>query len=348
MNRQQKNRAKKIRSRLSLRWICIITAVLLIFLSSAVSSAISLIFNHVFRRPLNLPASLSWLILGVVLGTAAWLLLEFIFTRPIKELDKAMKDVAKGNFGVKLTPRRRVREIRDLYDNFNIMTDELASTEILQTDFVSNVSHEFKTPINAIEGYATLLQTNADAEDRQRYTEKILVNTGRLSELVSNILLLSKLDNQSVALPTETYRLDEQIRMALLLLEPKWTEKSIGFDVDMQPVSYVGNAPMLQHVWLNLIDNAVKFSPAGGTVTIRLTQQGDGIVFTIENPCAQISTQDMRHIFDKFYQCDPSHKADGNGLGLALVHKILSVSGGTVRADNTADGCRFTVTLQVH
>ena len=342
---KKKNAKDKIKVRLSLRWICIIIALLLIFLSSAISSAISLIFNHVFRHPLNLPTYLWWLILGVCLGTVSWLLLEFFFTRPIKELDKAMREVARGDLDVKLrVPSQHVREIRDLYANFNIMTGELSSTEILQTDFVSNVSHEFKTPINAIEGYATLLQT-ADADDRQLYADKILVNTRRLSELVSNILLLSKLDNQSIALPNEAYRLDEQIRMALLLLEAKWTEKAIGFDVDMEPVTFIGNAAIMQHVWLNLIDNAVKFSPAEETVTIRLRHADEKIVFEIENRCPPIGEKDLRHMFDKFYQCDSSHKADGNGLGLSLVQKILSVAGGTVRAENIETGCRFTVEL---
>ena len=345
--KQHQQEKKKIKVQLSLRLICILAALLLIFLSSAISSAISLLFDHVFGHPINLPTYLWWLILGLFLGTVSWLLLEFFFTRPIKELDKAMKDVAKGNFDTKLTlPRQHVREIRDLYTNFNIMTDELSATEILQTDFVSNVSHEFKTPITAIEGYATLLQNHAGSdEEMQLYADKILVNTRRLSELVGNILLLSKLDNQSVAMSAEAYRLDEQVRMALLLLEPKWAEKQIDFDVDMEPLRFVGNAAMMQHVWVNLIDNAVKFSPAGETVTIRLRQEDARICFCIENKGEQISEKDIRHIFDKFYQCDSSHKADGNGLGLALVQKILSMSGGRVQAENTPDGCRFTVDL---
>ncbi len=227
------------------------------------------------------------------------------------------------------------------------MAAELAATEILQTDFVSNVSHEFKTPITAIEGYATLLHGDEHlTAEQSEYAHKILFNTRRLSGLVGNILLLSKLDNQSIPSRREKYRLDEQLRQAIVSLEPKWTEKNIDFDAELEDVTYSGNEQLLFHVWLNLLDNAVKFSPAGGCITVRLGAGKEGVTVTIADQGAGISEDERKRIFDKFYQADSSHKDEGNGLGLALVSRIVAIHGGAIAVENNnGAGCTFTVSL---
>lgn len=269
--------------------------------------------------------------------------------RPISRLSDAMSQVAEGNFDTRLQAPRfiKIKEIKNIYDSFNLMSAELGATEILQSDFVSNVSHEIKTPINAIEGYAALLQSDEDPpEVKSEYVDKILFNTHRLSELVGNILLLSKLDNSAIQTNRTSFRLDEQIRRSIMTLEPKWTEKDTEFDVDMDCVTMNGNDSLLMHVWNNLIDNAVKFSPQAGLITIRLTKQNNNAVFTIEDEGEGISEESKKHIFDKFYQGDSSHKENGNGLGLALVKKILSVCNGDITVENLPEkGCRFTVIL---
>ncbi len=227
------------------------------------------------------------------------------------------------------------------------MTTELGATEVLQTDFVSNVSHEFKTPISAIEGYATLLQGSPEASQEQlEYIDKILFNTKRLSNLVGNILLLSKVDNQVIQSKNVKYRLDEQIRQSIISLEPDWEAKNIEFDVEMDSIEYVGARELLMHVWNNLIGNAVKFDPVGGIVMIRLFRENGGIVFTVEDNGPGISAEAQKHIFDKFYQEDSSHKEEGNGLGLALVKRILAICHGEISVENVSpNGCRFTVRL---
>ena len=238
-----------------------------------------------------------------------------------------MQQVAEGDFSVRLETEKQMKEIRDIYSNFNLMVQELEATEILQTDFVSNVSHEFKTPISAIEGYATLLQDDdmPISEEQEQYISKILFNTRRLSHLAGNILLLSKIEHQSIQTRQNWYRLDEQIRQSIVMMEPKWSEKEIEFDVDMMDVEYLGNENLICHVWDNLLSNAIKFSPCGGTIYIRMMPEGEKIRFSIENEVPQISEYSMKHIFDKFYQGDSSHKQEGNGLGLALVKQILNL-----------------------
>ena len=184
------------------------------------------------------------------------------------------------------------------------------------------------------------------SETEREYIEKILFNTHRLSSLVSNILLLSKLENQSIQTNREKYALDEQIREDILALESAWEPKNIEFDVDLDAVSYYGNKSIMHHVWTNLLSNAVKFSPDGGTVKIRLHKENNKIVFSIEDQGPGLTEEAKKHLFDKFYQADTSHKEEGNGLGLALVKNILTLCGGSISAENVTDGgCRFTVTL---
>lgn len=293
--------------------------------------------------------NIVWIILASV--TAGGVLNNFLSIRyfgPVLKLKKAMQQVAEGDFSVRLETEKQMKEIRDIYSNFNLMVQELEATEILQTDFVSNVSHEFKTPISAIEGYATLLQDDdmPISEEQEQYISKILFNTRRLSHLAGNILLLSKIEHQSIQTRQNWYRLDEQIRQSIVMMEPKWSEKEIEFDVDMMDVEYLGNENLICHVWDNLLSNAIKFSSCGGTIYIRMMPEGEKIRFSIENEGPQISEYSMKHIFDKFYQGDSSHKQEGNGLGLALVKQILNLCMGTVSVENIpGSGCRFTVIL---
>lgn len=233
-----------------------------------------------------------------------------------------------------------------MYAGFNLMTKELRATEILQTDFVSNVSHEFKTPINAIEGYATLLQNYEKLDtDQRQYVDKILFNTKRLSSLAGNILLLSRIDNQAIQTKQTTFRLDEQIRQSIVMLEPQWAEKDIEFDVELDDVEYTGSENLMHHVWDNLIGNAIKFNPQGGFVKVALVRTPGKIRFTVEDSGPGIPQGAEMHIFDKFYQGDSSHKEEGNGLGLALAKQITELAGGEIFAENLKVGCRFTVLL---
>lgn len=304
---------------------------------------ISALLNNKIKIPIFIELTFSSLFVGVLVTSfmSKW------FFDPIKKLRIAMEKVADGDFTVRLETKSSSKEIQEIYSGFNLMTSELSKIEILQSDFVSNVSHEFKTPINAIEGYSTLLQDNENLSDEQRqYVDKILFNTNRLSNLVGSILLLSKIENQSIPVNQTSYRLDEQIRQSIVALEPAWSKKEIEFDVEMDSIEYTGNENLMHHVWDNLIGNAIKFNSEFGLVRIRLARQNNNVIFTVEDSGPGISDEAKKHIFDKFYQADSSHKEEGNGLGLALVKKILVISDGEISVENIdGGGCRFTVIL---
>ena len=257
-----------------------------------------------------------------------------------------MNKVAEGDFSVKVTEDSIFDEVDDMYHYFNMMMDELRATEIIQSDFISNVSHEFKTPINAIEGYITLLSDdNISIEEKEQYVEKIMKNTERMSQLISNVLLLSKLENQTIDTKIKSFSLDEQIRQVIILLEPKWVEKNVEFDIELDEIDYLGNEGIMFHVWNNLIGNAIKFGPKNGKITIQL-KKDDKVKFIIEDEGPGIDEESIKFIFNKFYQTDTSHKSDGNGLGLSLVKKIVDLCNGSIIVENKENtGCRFTVIL---
>lgn len=313
-----------------------------------ISYGLTMLLNNSVHE--KIPILIKLIVPSLFVGILVTSFMSKWFFDPIKNLRKAIEKVADGDFSVRLETKSSSKEIREIYLGFNLMTNELSKTEILQSDFVSNVSHEIKTPINAIEGYSTLLQDNENLSDEQKqYVDKILFNTNRLSTLVGSILLLSKIENQSIPQNLTSYRLDEQIRQSIVALEPAWSKKNIEFDVEMDSTQYVGNENMMHHVWDNLIGNAIKFNPEFGLVCIRLSKHGDNIVFTVEDNGSGISEEAKKHIFDKFYQEDSSHKKEGNGLGLDLVKKILSLSGGEITAENIdGGGCRFTVILHTN
>lgn len=312
-----------------------------------VSVGVVMLIRYGFGWDLHSPLLPQIAVLTLAFMIVGTRFLSKMFFDPIKRLREGMKQVADGDFSVQLTTRSSSPEIQEMFQSFNLMVQELRATEILQSDFVSGVSHEFKTPINAIEGYAMLLQGSGDQSDeQQQYVDKILFNTKRLSDLVGNILLLSKIENQSIETDRTRFRLDEQIRQSIVGLESAWEARETEFDVELDSVEYLGGEAMLRHVWDNLIGNAIKFGPQGGTVRLRLSQMEDGILFTVEDEGPGLSDEAKKHIFDKFYQADTSHKQEGYGLGLALVKRILTAAGGSVAAENREEGgCRFTVKL---
>lgn len=270
-----------------------------------------------------------------------------VIISPIQRIGKAFHELSEGNFAVKVSENERIAEIREIARQFNAMTYELSHTETLRTDFVANVSHEFKTPISAISGYATLLQgTNISAEKHDYYVEKIIENSRRLSNLTSNMLLLSKLENQEMIFDNKNFRLDEQIRKTILLLEDKWSEKELYFDIELPIKQYYGSERLLEQVWYNIIDNAIKHSSQGGTVKISIEDTSNGIAVEISDNGEGMTDEVMKHIFEKFYQGDRSHKEEGNGLGLAIVKRIIDVCNGSISVQSELHkGSTFTVTL---
>ncbi|MCD7750158.1 MAG: HAMP domain-containing histidine kinase [Lachnospiraceae bacterium] len=342
---------KKARKRVfSLRNYFTVITLIIMVVTLLVANAGAYLLDWIFGFSMTLPITVAIPILSIILGTGITAVTSKFFLAPITRLSQAMKEVADGKHEVKLTDEKNpVTEITDSYDSFNTMTGAIAAAEELQNEFISNVSHEFKTPINAIEGYAMLLQGDPqETAEQEEYIQKILLNTRRLSDLVGNILLLSKLESRDITAEKTSFRLDEQIRQAIVQLEPQWEPKNIEFDVEMESINCVADEKLLQHVWLNLVGNAVKFAPQDGFIEIRLREDvaKESIIFTILDNGQGVPPGQEERIFERFYQADSSHKAEGNGLGLALVKRAVEMSGGTVSAENvTEGGCKFTVTL---
>lgn len=330
---------------LRLYFIVCIFAILCVTLG--VSALLTLLLEWLTNTHFTVPTIVWMVLFSVVLGGGLSIIMSRFFLRPVTRMGRAMERVAAGDFTVRLDNPGALGEMRDSYAHFNTMTRALAATETLQSDFISNVSHEFKTPINAIEGYAMLMQDAGNDPALQReYADKILLSTRRLSELVNNILLLAKVDNQTMPLEKHPYRLDEQLRRAILLLERKWTQKQIEWDVDMDEATYTGNESLMLHVWVNLLDNAIKFDPVGGEIRLRLHCESTCIRITVSDNGPGIPKDQQSAIFERFYQADGSHKSEGNGLGLALARRIVRMCGGEISVSSEpGKGSCFTVEL---
>ena len=339
-------RRKILKKKLSFHFYFISIVVVAILISSVVSSVVTDLTVTLIGQTFKISSTILIFGYSLIVGALLSYIISRVLLYPIRLIRKAMNDVTEGDFDVRIKQSTNYAEINDIYNSFNMMMDELKTTEILQSDFVTNVSHEFKTPLNAIEGYTTLLQNdNLTQEDIKIYTDKILLNTKRMSELVGNVLLLSKIDNQVIDSKKTKYSLDEQIRKSIVLLESKWSEKNIDLDIELDEIMIYEEESLFYHVWINLIDNAIKFSPFNGKITIRLFEKNDNIHFEISDVGPGIPIEHQKHIFDKFYQVDSSRKSQGNGLGLALVKKIVDRSDGEIRLSNLAKGCKVEVIL---
>ena len=287
-------------------------------------------------------------IISIIIGTAISLFMSRLPLRPLHTLIQAIHEVSVGNYDVKIH-LEHPREFQELSECFNQMTAELAGTEMFRSDFINNFSHEFKTPIVSILGFARLLRSQVpDGCQSREYLDIIIEESRRLSDLSATVLNLSKVESLTLLTDKTVYSLSEQIRESILLLESKWSKKQINFDIDMEEVMITANEPLLKQVWMNLLDNAVKFSPAEGRITITLRLNIGNAVFTVKDQGEGIDDKTIKFIFDKFYQGDTSHNIEGNGLGLPLVKKILELHRGEVSVQSQAKkGCIFIVRLPV-
>ena len=286
---------------------------------------------------------------SILLGAIIALFVGKIIVRPVQNMSDAFDELSRGNFSVKMPTDEGVAEIREMARHFNAMTYDLSHMETLRSDFVANVSHEFKTPIAAIEGYATLLQNpNLTQEKHNHYVEIILDNSRRLSHLSSNILTLSKLENQEMIVDNREFRLDEQIRRTILLLEGKWSAKNLEFDMDLPKQMYYGSEALLAQVWSNLLDNAIKHAPPGSVIHVNIQTADKELIVSIADHGEGMTEEVQKHIFEKFYQGDTSHRTEGNGLGLALVKRIVDLCGGKIEVNSSpGNGAAFAVTLPI-
>lgn len=327
----------------------IVFVVLLLTMLSTVSITMFLLHIGLLNDQYREITLISLAIVSIIIGM---LLSKFAGRRPIKtvvEISDISKEVAKGNFDIELDENIRITELRTMAHNFNLMIKELANTEMLRKDFVENVSHEFKTPLSAIEGYAVLLQKKSLPEEKRvEYTERILLNTKRLSNLTGNILLLSRLENQGIEIKKESYSLDEQLRETILMFEAPWNQKNLDLDIDLDSADYYGNSELLAQVWQNLLSNAIKFVPNQGRIRILLRRKETALEVSIVDNGIGMSSEVLERIYEKFYQGDTSRASSGNGLGLTLAKRIVDLHGGKISVSSKeGKGTAFTVLLPI-
>lgn len=272
------------------------------------------------------------------------------YLKPIEEIRDATNKMAKGDFSVRVVEWNGENEIASLQRSFNRMAQELDNTEMFRSDFINTFSHEFKTPIVSIRGFAKQLNNpDLTEEQRQEYINIIVNESDRLANMSSNVLLLSKFENVEIITDREPFSLDEQIRNVILLLEKKWTAKNLELDIELESVTITNNQEMIQHIWNNLLDNAIKFSPHNGTLSVRCRFTNAGqVIVRISDQGIGMTCDEISHIYDKFYQADTSHVTTGNGLGLSIVRRIVKLTKGHIDVTSTpGDGTTFTVILPV-
>lgn len=268
-------------------------------------------------------------------------------SRPAKILSEAAAKVAQGNFDVRIDTSNFKDEMLELGNIINMMIQELDSIELMRSDFVANVSHEFKAPISSIQGCVTLISSpNITEKQKDEYFQQLKDSTRQLSALVDNILRLSRLESQSFEIKREKFRLDEQLRRSVLLFERQWSAKDLELELELPECSYIGTEELLGQVWINLVGNAVKYTQAGGKIGICLTEKDDCVQVLVSDNGPGMDDEVKKHAFEKFYQGDTSHKTEGNGLGLALVKSICQITGCDIKLDSApGKGSVFTVSL---
>ena len=296
------------------------------------------------------------MLIVIIAVSAVYTLIDIIrrrimIDRPVRKILAATQRIAEGDFSVRLTATHSYERYDDydlIMENLNVMAAELGRSEMLKSDFISNVSHELKTPLAIIKSYVTLMQSDElDRETRKGYAKTVLDATERLSNLVTNILKLNKLENQALSLETEEVRLDGMLEESILHFEGQIEKKELELECELDEVCIVSAPTYLEIVWNNLLSNAIKFTEKGGRITVSLKKEGERAVVRISDTGCGISPEVGAHIFEKFYQGDTSHSHEGNGLGLAMVKKVIELLGGEISVSSeVGKGSTFTIALK--
>ena len=342
---------KKIRSRLTIL-LCLLTLF---------TCLLSLVFSMLIRNGIILQRDVMRFslfgysvrdILLLILALAAMAVLITLTSRsttnPIRDLSQAAQEIAAGNFDVTVDIRDNVEELGELEKNFNLMVSELRANEYLRKDFITNVSHELKTPLAILSGYSRLLSEGGLTEaERQEYARYVAEESDRLVSLIDNMLRLSRIDHQHIQPKRELFDLAEQLRQAILRWEPRWSAAGLEIAAALpEEAPYTGDAELLFQAWSNLLDNAIKFSRPGGAVSVTLEEQPDSLCITVSDNGPGMAPATLERIFEQFYQGETDHRREGSGLGLPLVRRIAELHGGSVSAESeVGQGSRFTVIL---
>ena len=283
--------------------------------------------------------------------TVVSILIIHISNNQMKSFDilkKGIEELSNGQFHTRIKMHKSAsEEFNLLAQDFNKLGEELSSIELLRTDFINTFSHEFKTPITSIKGFATLLTSDDLTEsERKEYLKIIVSESDRLSRLSKNILVLSKIDTQAITINNKTINLAEQIRLVILKCELLWENKNIKFELDLEEFTFKANSELLEHLFSNLISNAIKFSCDNGEIIITLLKTKDNIHFIIRDYGCGIDKETQKRIFDKFYQEDKSHGTEGNGIGLSIAKSVVEQYNGQINVhSNLNEGTTFEVLL---
>ncbi len=352
MSKEKRPRSLIRNTRMSLTFL--FSAFVFVILLSAIliSAGIVFLIEFIIGGETTLD---TWLVLLLTVVASALIgyVLVFLFSKfplsPINRLINGMNRLAAGDFSVRLSFSGvfyNNSTFREICDSFNRMAEDLGSTEMLRADFVNNFSHEFKTPIVSIAGFARLLlREELSDEERRQYLAVIEQESRRLATMATSVLNLTKIENQSILSDIREFNVSEQIRTTALVLEPKWSAKNIELSLELDEHTVVGDERLLAEVWINLIDNAVKFSPDGGRVEILAEDKGDSLSIRVINEGEEIPEEKRERLFNKFYQADEVHLSEGSGIGLAIVKRAVDLHKGRVLVECEGGRIIFTVTL---
>lgn len=333
-----------------------IVAVVLLVTSIIIIGGVLLLYKlKVIKKIPDLSNGSTWMagvlvaLFSILIGTGLSAGAMRVPLRLLEEYIDMMDRLTEGHFDTRIKVPKLLyhfRPFRELEHSFNQLAEELGKNEVLRTDFIHDFSHEFKTPIVSISGFAKLLKKgNLSKEQEQEYLDIIVTESDKLSNMAMNVLDMNKLENVSVLTDITRYNLSEQLRHCVLLLEKKWSDKNLEIDIDLPEYYVSGNEDLLSEVWLNLLDNAIKFSPEGGKVIVKVLKRNGQIAVEVRNNGEEIKTKDLERVFDKFYQTDPSHATVGNGLGLAICKRIVELHRGSISVTSTFGLTVFTVNL---
>lgn len=343
----------RVRRRLfTWRMFLLILLVLCVLSAGNVMILEKLLHMEVFSIVASMGAGSYWVLMALLAAIVIHQVSCIKFDKPMRRLSRAMRAVAQGDFSVSVKPvhaRSKFDYMDIMFEDFNRMVQELGSTETMKDDFIANVSHEIKTPLSVINGYAVALERgDLTEQERREYARTIATASENLSALISNILRLNKLENQEIVPSAAPYDLTRQLCDCALAHEAQWEEKDIDFDAQLEErVMISADESMLEIVFNNLIANAIKFTEPGGRIVLRQEKDGEDVVVTVSDTGCGMDEQTKAHIFDKFYQGDTSHSGEGNGLGLALVRRVLEISGGSIDVRSAPEeGSDFVVRLK--
>ncbi|MGN0687591.1 MAG: ATP-binding protein [Oscillospiraceae bacterium] len=349
----KKEKAKK-KSRRTTKLTFKLTLLVLIIIASAeiLTFTATIVIGYVGGGTNDTTELVISVVASIIIGGLLSIIVGNFVLHPLNELIRATQKVTRGDYTAHLdmgwNEKHTVNELNQLISMFNEMTEELNNTELFRKDFIANFSHEFKTPLATIRGFARQLnEADITPEQRREFSAIIMDEAEYLSVLASNTLLLTNLENRDIVSDKTEFSLDEQLRGCMLRFEPQWSAKDLDIEMNMEEVAYFWNEQLLAHIWNNLLDNAVKFTPDGGRIYVSCTKADGIITVVVRDSGIGIPESSLPHIFEKFYQADPSHATKGNGLGLPLAKRIVDMCGGDISVKSTPGiGTEFTVLLK--